>query len=1291
MDFPDFKHFLQLQKYLWQWPSSRASVMIGAGLSLNSRPVPGANASFPTWEAMARSMFNEIYPLHPGATPEQKKEREGKSKSANVVRIASKYEAAFQRPKLRSFLLEQIPDSDHNPGEIHSLLLQLPWKDIFTTNYDTLLERTEVPGRAYQPVTTVNDLTHASSPRIIKLHGSFPSLTEFTITEEDYRTYPRRFAPFVNTVRQALIENAFVAVGFSGNDPNFLEWTGWIRDELGDDHAPIYLVGPLSLDDIERSLLEKRGVTSIDLAPVVANESPGEDIHAVALKWFTRNLLDCKPQRPDKWPKISAASSLVAGLEIADSGEVVEEPKEIDASVDTGKELNEETVRKIFARWRYERNRYPGWLVPTREVRASLWAKTRRHMFQIVNSTTNWPLVDRILLFSEINWRIDTAMLPHFLELIPPFEFVIDDLFCSVRDKDALKKLNRGPIAQHAEEKVITEAWLEVAYGLLRDARESYDAESWNMLWSKIELVLPHCPHFIDRHHYEHALWMAWNLQRDQAKEVLANWSPSSQSPLAVIWKAGLITEWGELSEAQSLLRGALREIRKSLHSSHGRNIGLLSLEGWCTYLLFFVEVALDRTRWGEIRGEFSARWKELRAWDCDPWLLKQSVDEVVSETPPKSKTGKQIIPGFDPGHTSVRYRLGGDSIDPLLPAFACIRLYEQAGIPMRMSDWEIGGKALANACKWIAPFSKFWSPAILVRSGNVKALTERGFMSRVRVAAMPATLTQNLNKWAMRALTEEFSALGKRIDFESSQASLLEVLIELLSRLTFRLEAVDLQEAFSFALDVHRNPSISSHIRLCRSCAPWFKRLFEAANDQQLLEWLPDLLNFPLQDRSNRLPTVQRDRWVDPAAEIPAERVRRAAQETALVLPPDLADAIEWLLQRTQGASEEGRLRGIRRLISLYHTEVMTQEQQSRFASILWEKTNEDSLPQLPDFPYFNYLYLPKPDAVDVESNVRHCLKTRKWTKVADGRSMTISASGDENQMIQEIAFASKPVVQIPHEPLGMIEWEDDDAKDLWRKALEWWENVKHILIEDRSSPFPMGRDHILPTLDLLGMFLARTVLPKMDAASEDEWEIVFTFLLEARERGVYLTRALPYVLLHRSSYRDQIEKTILDDLSSGKKKAVASSARAIRHWTHLSDAKLVKCPPAKVVNALIWRVVFRRPEGVQSCMEQLAILLVEKPDFFDLEQINTIVASLGPWDDAISLSSELQRDSDFLEDDRPALRVLLGRLALGVSIWFKKKFPNKEEPAKISELRESFKKDHLPEVRRAFDPWKW
>ena len=1279
MNFPDLPHLQQLQKDLWQWPSSRAAVMVGAGFSVNSVPSPGVSTSFPTWPELARAMFDEIYPASPNETAEQKIKREKQFDRSNSPRLASEYEATFDRRRLESLIRARIPDTDHQPGDLHGLLLQLPWKDVFTTNYDTLLERTEVPGRVYQPVTTVTELTTAISPRIIKLHGSFPSLTQFIITEEDYRTYPKDFVPFVNTVRQSLIENTFVLIGFSGDDPNFLQWIGWIRDELDKHHAPIYLVGPLSLSNVQRSLLTKRGITPIDLTPIFSNTNRPHGIHASAIEWFLRSLLEAKPQRPEAWLKTKTSARGTADFKppILVSGST--EPEKVDLSSSSQNPLDEETVRKVIERWRFERNQYSGWLVPTNEIRFSLWHETRNWIEPLITFAENWQPADRLLLFREINWRLEVSMIPLFSDWITPFESAVNELFPSLKERIPAKPSNKVMSSINVSDTEVAEAWLDIAFALLREARENYNSERWNAFKEKIDNVVISYSRFANRYHYEQALWSIWNIERSQAKDVLAKWTPSSHSPIAMMWKAGLLAELDELSEARSLLRNALQKIRKSLHNTQGRNIDLLSLEGWCTYLLFAVAFAMDSSEGWQLREEFSERWQELKEWDCQPWPLKQYFDEVLSETAPVPKKTKQIVHGFDPWRIHITHHWSGDAMEPWLPAFACIRLYEQVGIPLHLPSFNLSGSALRNACKWVAPFTGFWSPALLIRAGKRDDLTKHGFMNRAQVAIMKPDLAKSLNKWAMDALRRELSGLSGKITRASAQESLLEVLPEVLSRLAFKLESADLQEAFSLALELHRHPGILSNISLHQSCAPWFKRLFEAADDRQLLTWLPELIRFPLDVGSDRLSNPLPNPWPDPMSnDFPNWRVHPAKIAYPELLT-EINEAIEWLLERAKSEAGEGRHRAMMRLIYVFDTDLMTEKQQNGLGTLLWEKTNEHGLPDLSHLYCFNYLHLPTPAEVDVVSKVKaHILSIAP-----------ISNKVEENPMILNAALASKAVVHIPYESQGIIEWSLDERNELWDKVIEWWDKERVRFSIEKSVPF-IGTEHISDSLDKVGMFLARAILPNMDSASEDEWNKVLTFLFETRKRGVYLTTVLPYVLLQRSSERERIFQTVLDDLSSDEEESVKASAKAVRHWIHLADAGLLDKLPSAVIEKLIQRVIFRRPEGIMTCLNQLAVLLIEKPDLFNPDQVNLVVASLTPWSLATSLPLSEERNGDFPEEERPQLRDLLGRLASALSIWLKNKFPNQPEPPEISHLRESYKSDPLPEVRRAFDTWK-
>ena len=1264
--------------------------MVGAGLSLNAKPSPSAHKSFPTWSQLSRAMFDEIYPANSGRREEPDRPELFAGKTA--LRIASEYEATFGTQGLYAFLRKNVPDSTHEPGEIHRLLLQLPWKDAFTTNYDTLLERTEFTEKAYQVVTMAGDLSFAKSPRIIKLHGSFDSSTRFIITEEDYRTYPKRNAPFVNTVRQSLLENSLVLIGFSGDDPNFLEWIGWIRDELGNHHAPIYLISSVPLDSVGRSFLAQRGVTPVDLSPVVASETPPGDVHRLALEWFLLSLQAAKPQRPERWPHEKTVAQEIADFvpPILGGSEVEPEGPETNQN-----SFDESTVIKIFERWRFERRNYPGWLVPADHIRSELRRRTNQRFREFMNYSGVWPSADRILLFRELLWRVDTSMLPLDQKLIEPFESAVNDLMPAMGGKSSFEELNKLSNVAEVSIAEVPEAWLEVMFALLRDAREEFDSERWEKLSEKIDSVVTNRTQFTDRYLYEQALWLMWNLERDKTRELLKSWSPSIHYPRAVMWKAGLLAELGELEEARLLLRSLLRGIRGSLQSTQGENIGLLSSEGWCTFLLLAIESAGpwegvfqgsrssdEFAKLPELREEYLERWQELKVWDCDPWSTMEYFDMVLAAEPTFPRKEKQITYGFDPGRLEVRYSLFGASDTRWLSAFSYLRLYEQVGLPLRFSTDTLG-----NACKWLSPFVEFWSPTLLIRAGKVKDFRDHELLTRTKIGYMEEGLAKRMHNWAMNALVREVSNIGSTIPFQSPDTSLLEVLIEFLSRMTLRLETEDLEESFEIALALHRRPDFYAHVRLRESCGPWFRRLFLAANDKQLLSWLPDLLRFPLSLSNADSLNTGGFTWPDPLDEFPEDRAS-SVKETYPELHGLINDAIDWLLSRSREENEDIRRRAMRRSVGVL--ELMSEAQKQRLGALLWEKTRANGLPDVPDLYSFSYLHLPAPQNVDVVSKVREYLlnlQPRRAVSQTESSAAEIELGETEDRMVSEVARATKPVVQIPNESGGKIEWSLDEAKELWKKVFDWWENDKRPLenVEERSG-FLWGEDTIKSRFEELDEFLGRVVLPKVESDNENEVNKLLEFLLETRQYGIYLTTALPYLLLHSLDEAGNVSSTILNDLTLGDERAAMKGAQAVRHWIHLADAGLVEDPPDALLNKLIDRVIFRQREGVGASLQNLALLLSEKPDTFSFEQVSLVVSSLVAWQSATFLPLS-ESAGDFPEAERPSLRCHLGRLASALGVWLENNFPGQPEPSEISLLRESFRTDPLPEVRRSVD----
>ena len=374
-----------------------------------------------------------------------------------------------------------------------------------------------------------------------------------------------------------------------------------------------------------------------------------------------------------------------------------------------------------------------------------------------------------------------------------------------------------------------------------------------------------------------------------------------------------------------------------------------------------------------------------------------------------------------------------------------------------------------------------------------------------------------------------------------------------------------------------------------------------------------------------------------------------------------------------------------------------MASDHEAETGSILWKHTAKDGFPDLPDVGRVYFLYWPAPAQINVVEKLRtHLLGATPQKSVTDARGgrITVRATQHTDAVIDSIARASIPIVHIPNESEGFVNWSNEDTKILWTKVIEWWHNDKHALHLEQFSRGIAGGSRadeqltgLFATAWSAGMFLRRAVLPAMQETNEENWKDILAFLQDTRRHEVYLTAAWPYVLIHRSSETQRVGRMIADDLSSDVKGAVGAGAHAVRHWIHLADAGLAERPPKQSVDALLHRVVFRRRIGAEECLRQLTLLLAEQPRFFGLCDVDLMVASLTPWSESIRLPVQDGQDGDFPENERPDLRVQLGGLAAALSEWIRNKFPGRPEPPPIADLRAQYASDPLPEVRRSFD----
>lgn len=331
----------------------------------------------------------------------------------------------------------------------------------------------------------------------MKLHGSFPSHRPFIITEEDYRTYPVKFAPFVNMVQQSIMETIFCLIGFSGEDPNFLNWIGWVRDNLGESMPTIYLCGfHDNLSEGKKLLLAQKRIVTIDLSPLFPKSDWENDRHAKGLEWFLLNLMYGEPSDLSQWmikDELTRPKSIEWKMKASDGLPKI--PNQPNSNYPSQEISNSDLkiIENSCKKWREERDNYPGWLICPHKNRDNLWRKTKNHIADINKCFDEFDKIQSLLLIYELNWRLEKVLIPLEEQLLKPIKTVVN-WFNPFPRYISIETAQITPNQEKYAQKnwsAIQEAWVHLVFLLMRDARESHEEGEFNK-WKELLEKLVH-------------------------------------------------------------------------------------------------------------------------------------------------------------------------------------------------------------------------------------------------------------------------------------------------------------------------------------------------------------------------------------------------------------------------------------------------------------------------------------------------------------------------------------------------------------------------------------------------------------------------------------------------------------------------------------------------------------------------------------------------------------------------------------------------------------------------------
>lgn len=727
----DGSAFDAFAKALW---ANEAAVMVGAGFSRTCRrehdaPVP------PLWGDFAARMEGSL--------------GYAEGKGPDALRLAQEYQAQHGEDGLDRLIRELVTDDRWEPSNLHLELMEFPWVDVLTTNWDTLLERTspKTPDRVYSCVRTISGLARARAPRIVKLHGSLPSSKPFIFTEDEFRTYPARFAPFVNLAQQVMLENELCLIGFSGIDPNFLAWSGWVRDTLHVSSRRIRLVGVLNLTPAARSLLEHRNVTPIDLAPLVEKELPSEQ-HEKAIELFFSALIEAKPPSPFEW---------------------VLSPDRFNA-LRSGPDEDKASRKKVAATWATDRRHYPGWIVaPQRVTNPLLYSSPT------VRQVKEAP-EDHLRFAAERIWRRDIAGVALFPSDIDEADQHFDAVSC-----------------------LSLEQRTDLCVSAIKHCRKFRDWEHWSK-WMR-RLAATSGPDAKLWHAYE----KGWKAVLDWDDDGIENATDTmdSDSPIWMMRRAALRSTLFGYRDAALDYEAALLSVRQKLRSAP-RSAWLISIEGWAALFHRVTSVALtdDLASFAENdTDETRLRYAGAKA---DPWEEIMRRDRLATERTERNRTDdEEWALLFEPGRYrpgGVR-RLGGDDECPF---YGLLHLMERTGAPERSRNTNLFSERL------VAGYLALKSPddddlmAFLARyRGNDVKILDR-ILTRMRLARLSDVsiklLLDNIGNRIDRILKNHG---GRRQDDH------VRFLLALLARVVVRADKAKALEIYRWCLGILNAPEL--------------------------------------------------------------------------------------------------------------------------------------------------------------------------------------------------------------------------------------------------------------------------------------------------------------------------------------------------------------------------------------------------------------------------------------------------------------------------------------------------
>lgn len=994
--------------------SNTASVLVGSGFSRN------ANPEMPKWDSWAKTLAEKL-----------KRTDKDKLKAQDVPWLAGAYSQHPGVSELQQLLLDPLDDLKVEKSSLHVQLVCLPWADIFTTNYDTFLEQaaeqaktTDKLARKYKKICDPSQISLSRRngiSRIIKLHGCLSNKNGCIVTEEQYRKYRNSHAPFVNTVRQSLLENHFCLLGYSASDPDFLEWVGWVRDNLENYALNIYWLTPSEITRGEENVYKQRGIKCISLNcfNLPPDDSPtseksissslngpdGRNAYAASdnensyftifnnfFRWLHRD-----PTHTDNSKHINDEKQL--------SWEYTQLDFKTDFSNDT---LSWEKTLEFSELMRQSRESYPGWLLPPMTALQQMWS---RHMeasrFVKYLSMQRQTVSDCELLnpLREVCWLMDRAGMPPFNNISVTLNDILNGALPSILKSLTGKTVENAPATE----------WIASALLLLRWCREERDDKQFNAVVRNLKKLLKKISDPEAEAHiaYQRILHSLERFDRRNALKLLRSWKPAPYlPPIWFIRKAMLLGELGHLQQGYTLLKAQYDALLPlalkgdcSPEVSSSTRLAAEYLRQFSTLVgnnLVFVPSSQHKD-YSDIPDTFKNELPPLCKGEPDIVSIINSLYANVTTALHEVR----VVPSkllFETGKMDTSIHFSSGLRPGFREVFQCARAIEHLGRTPYL------GHASFNMPTWHNMAQLFFylqrgiteqSVRILLRAAPTDTFNAgKDIFLQYHLACLDDVSVLNLVEQLCKGL-QQIGQKSSTAPFETRHAQFG---LELLSRLCVRVSQPEKQqELLNIALNWMQNGPTWNHIRTFDNVSLLLRRLVKSISFTILNRNLSRILSSPVLAGFNNLNdaniTFRFSRHIDIADSLPYEmqNIKRSSElhEVAATLWEELKAHEDEL--EMESAETKSELRKVIlscyywRLLWMLNHDLVGDVAKEDMAQFVWKNFESQGFPALPHLRIFSILDWPVPKMIDVASRYKEVLLKQSIppaiTMTADGR----------------------------------------------------------------------------------------------------------------------------------------------------------------------------------------------------------------------------------------------------------------------------------------------------------------